>query len=147
MSVGLEGGRIQKKLRNFNAMTVEIPLTALSKLAGRADVRYISYDRKVTSTGHLEDTTGTTQARAYANVLGTSLDGTGITIAILDSGIATTHHAFRNSMGLSRVLTSVNFTSDPTAEGTYGHGTPVASIAAGQNHISASSYTGMRPNA
>src|SRR5207237_3599304 len=78
---------------------------------------------------------------------GTSLDGNGISIAILDSGIDVNHYSFRNSLGLSRVIVSRDFTGENRTDDPYGHGTHVASLAAGNGQVSNGAYTGVAPGA
>ncbi|WP_159029727.1 S8 family peptidase [Streptomyces marincola] len=64
-------------------------------------------------------------------------DGTGVTIAILDSGIDTTHP----DLDEGKVVAAANFSDDEGTEDRYGHGTHVASIAAGAR----GAYTGVAP--
>jgi subtilisin family serine protease len=75
------------------------------------------------------------------------LNGTGIGIAILDSGIYTSHHSLRSSTYQSRVVANVDFTGEGTTADLDGHGTHVASLAAGNSDISYGSYTGIAPAA
>ena len=56
-----------------------------------------------------------------------TLDGSGIGIAFIDSGIYTAHNAFKNSAGASRIVASQSFVPNLSATSeTYGHGTHVA---------------------
>ena len=57
------------------------------------------------------------------------LTGTGLTVAVLDSGIRTTHRALK-----SKVVYEINFTDSPSSEDIFGHGTQVAFVAAGGMH-------------
>jgi len=57
------------------------------------------------------------------------LTGQGVTIAILDSGIRKTHEALAG-----KVIYEANFTSFPTCDDLFNHGTGVAYIAAGGRH-------------
>ncbi|MDZ4230400.1 MAG: S8 family serine peptidase [Dehalococcoidales bacterium] len=57
------------------------------------------------------------------------LTGTGLTIAVLDSGIRKSHEALRN-----KVIYEANFTESPTPDDLFGHGTQVAFVAAGGMH-------------
>jgi serine protease AprX len=57
------------------------------------------------------------------------LTGTGLTVAVLDSGIRKTHHSLQN-----KILYEENFTESPSAEDVFGHGTQVAFIVAGGLH-------------
>jgi len=65
----------------------------------------------------------------------------------VDSGIDAGHVAFRNNLGISRVILSRDFTGENRTDDVYGHGTHVASLAAGNNQISNGAYTGIAPNA
>jgi subtilisin family serine protease len=75
-----------------------------------------------------------------------TIDGTGVTIAILDTGIDASHPDFFFSNGTSKIAGAVSFTGEPTTDG-FGHGTHVASIAAGTGAASAGQYTGVAPGA
>ena len=70
------------------------------------------------------------------------LDGTGVTVAILDSGIDATHPDFAG-----KIVANENFTTDPNADDVVGHGTHVASIIAGSGAKSGGKYKGVAPGA
>ena len=57
------------------------------------------------------------------------LTGTGLTVAVLDSGIRGTHQSLTG-----KVVHEDNFTDSPTAGDVFGHGTQVAYVAAGGLH-------------
>src|SRR5215216_335843 len=88
------GGSNIRKFRNFAVRVATLPAQAAVNLAGRSDVSYVSMNRDVQSMGHVSRTTGADQARTPIDPNGTALDGTGIGIAILDSGIDTGHSSF-----------------------------------------------------
>src|SRR5215204_4238987 len=140
------GGENIRKFKNFAVRVVTLPVSAAVALAGRNDVSYVSLNRDVIPMGHLSRTTGTDQVRNSGSS-GTSLDGTGIGIAILDSGIDTDHHSFLNRSNGVRVIYSEDFTGEDRTDDPYGHGTHVASLAAGNGRISNSEYVGVAPNA
>src|SRR5205085_749056 len=91
-------------------------------------------------------TTGADQIRS-ATTNNTVLDGSGIGIAILDSGIDTNHHSFLDRSNGVRVVYSEDFTGEGRTDDPYGHGTHVASLAAGNGRISNAQFTGIAPNA
>ena len=57
------------------------------------------------------------------------LTGTGLTVAVLDSGIRKSHESLRN-----KIIYEANYTSSPTADDIFGHGTQVAFVIAGGMH-------------
>jgi len=57
------------------------------------------------------------------------LTGTGLTVAVLDSGVRKTHQSLKG-----RVVYEANFTDSPSADDVFGHGTQVAFAAAGGMH-------------
>lgn len=57
------------------------------------------------------------------------LTGTGLTVAVLDSGIRKSHRSLQG-----KVVYEANFTDSPTASDVFGHGTQVAFVVAGGLH-------------
>src|SRR5258708_29018540 len=80
------------------------------------------------------------------------LDGSGIGIAVIDSGVYNHDDLQRADNSGSRIVYSESFVpGDASANDAYGHGTHVAGIIAGNGHDSQSGYsqqyTGLAPNA
>ena len=138
------GGFLKKGLGVINSVAARVPLSSIEELSKRDDVVYISPDRPVVRFGHLETTTGTAQARSLISPL--TLDGSNIGIAFLDSGIDGDHHSFEQTFG-SRIAANVHVSRFPNADDYSGHGTHVASVAVGNNHIGPGAYTGIAPDA
>ncbi|MER6914075.1 S8 family serine peptidase [Streptomyces sp. NPDC000594] len=69
-------------------------------------------------------------------------DGKGVTIAVLDSGVDDTHPDLA-----TQVVGAANFTSSPDTRDRHGHGTHIASIAAGTGARSGGKYQGVAPGA
>ncbi len=64
--------------------------------------------------------------RSYFNP---PLTGTGLTVAVLDSGVRKTHQSLR-----SKVIYEANYSGSPTPDDIFGHGTQVAYVIAGGIH-------------
>src|SRR6185503_12060584 len=139
------GGENIRKFKNFAVRVVTLPVSAAVALASRSDVSYVSLNRDVLPMGHLSSTSGADQIR-NTGTSGTTLDGTGVGIAIIDSGIDIDHRSFLNRSNEVRVVYSEDFTGEGRTDDPYGHGTHVASLAAGNGRISNREYAGIASN-
>ncbi|MFX4290831.1 S8 family serine peptidase [Streptomyces bohaiensis] len=106
-------------------------------LAAAPGITGVSLDRIVRSS--LD--TSTAQVGAPA-AWAEGLDGTGTSIAVLDTGIAADHGDFEDKVKLAE-----NFTDAADTDDVDGHGTHVASIAAGTGARSDGTYRGVAPGA
>src|SRR5688572_3390067 len=143
----LSGGSNIRKFKNFSLRVVTLPANAAVALATRNDVSYVSLNQDIRPMGHLSHTTGADQISSGGESNSSSLDGSGIGIAVIDSGIDTDHHSFLNRSNSVRVVYSEDFTGEGRTDDPYGHGTHVASLAAGNGRISNAQYIGIAPNA
>src|SRR5262252_9571233 len=141
------GGRNQRQFRNFHLRTVTIPARAALALAKRNDIAYVALNREVRTLGHVSATTGADAVRTWNCTNSLGYDGAGMGIAVLDSGIDTNHIAFNNPGNNARVIASQDFTGEGRTDDPYGHGTHVASLAAGNGRVSSAQYIGIAPNA
>ena len=127
-----DGGQVSQTfdLTAYLGAATRIRFAATGKVDGyfTADNIKISY---TSWQNQFLDTAGVTQAHAQG------LTGQGVSVAVIDSGVA--YHADLSN----RLLQPVGF-----AEGdSYGHGTHVAGILAGDGNLSGSLYKGVAPGA
>jgi serine protease AprX len=128
-SVGAHPGRHFGRL---NAYSAWVPASALGTLASGGNVRQISYDFIVRSSNDLNYVAvGADQAARTASPLGTSLDGSGVTVAVIDSGIANHPDIGNRQIAEVEVVGHEKGYADY-----YGHGTHVAGIIAGSGSAS-----------
>ena len=133
-------GRPGRRLPLLKAQVAEVPDKALETLAGVPGVRAISVDRAVQ--GVMERTGAATGASWVRDTLG--FDGTGIGVAVLDSGAAPAHFDLQDGR-IAHFADFVNF--QPNAYDDYGHGTHVAGIIAGSGYASGGARRGIAPGA
>jgi len=147
-----KGGKYKQTFKNFPARVVTMRGNDAINESTRTDVRYVSMVRKTWPMGHVSLTSGADQASVMAPA-GSTFDGTGIGIAVLDSGIDPNHVALSDAQSSSRMVVNQDFTGELDANGfpitsdLYGHGTHVANIAAGNGKVAQGSYVGIAPNA
>lgn len=142
------GGRMKFSLDRINAVAYRIPVKVLAWLENHPDVAYVSPDRlnKVASDDDIPAVMDDVARQQFG------LDGTGVGIAVIDSGVFN-HDDLQNANGTgSRIVYSESFIpGDSTTNDAYGHGTHVAGILAGNGRDSQSGYpvqyTGIASNA
>ena len=136
-SVAARHGR---HLPALNAQVALVSNAALSSLASRADVVSVTLDRRVQGT--LQRTSAAIGSIWVREELG--LDGSGVGVAIIDSGIADWH----DDLASDRVVHFADFiTHLPQPHDDYGHGTHVAGIIAGSGYDSGGARRGVAPGA
>jgi serine protease AprX len=138
------GGRLGRRLPSIASQVVVVPNIALRLLAANPLIERITLDRPVA--GAMERTAQTIGARAIRQNLG--LDGTGVGVAIIDSGVIGWHDDLADAGVGQRVDRFVDFVDGSTqAHDDYGHGTHVAGIIAGNGYDSDGARTGIAPGA
>src|SRR6185503_5209632 len=139
------GVRLRKDFKNLRTLSLSLPYSKLDELASFPELSYISSNEVVSTLGHVTSTTGTDSGRAAASAAGHGLiDGSGVGIAIVDSGIDANHAQF--SPSASRIVASVDFTGENRTDDPFGHGTFVAAAAAGGTGAG-DDYAGTAPGA
>jgi serine protease AprX len=122
----------------------------LARLAKDPNVAYITPDRPVSMTWGNEDYETAIEADAAAAQF--AFDGTGVGVAIIDSGVSD-HGDLHDASGGSRVVYSQSFVAgDTTTADKFGHGTHVAGLTGGTGVNSGTGngyqarYAGVAPN-
>ena len=98
-------GSVYYRFSSVNGLLVMLPAANVVSIARRSDVEVMSPNRPTVRTSSLvEATTGADAVRA----LPAGFDGTGVGIAVMDSGVMAAHKSFADAKGGSRVKKSVN---------------------------------------
>lgn len=146
------GAIIRSKFNSIRAVTMHVPASMVEELAKDPNVAYITPDRvqKMTANPATEQFVTAVEADVAASAF--AQDGTGIGVAVIDSGIAA-HADLNNASGTSRVVYSQSFVAgDTTTSDKYGHGTHVAGLIGGTGKSSgtangyAATFAGIAPN-
>src|SRR6202140_4244420 len=151
-SLKSHGGTVRMKHRHTKAVTLTIPANKLAQLAADPNVSYITPDRPVSMTWTLPTEQFVTAVESDMAAAQYALDGTGIGVAVIDSGISN-HPDLNDAYGNSRVVYSQSFVAgDSTTADLYGHGTHVAGLvggtgaSSGRAHGYPATYGGIAPN-
>ncbi len=131
-------GYVYRHLPLIDSVALRIPLKRLGELAALPFVRHLSADVSVSKTDAF--TVSSSVADLAAQQYSTSsftLNGAGVTVAVVDSGIRTLSDFADPKTGALRIKAKVNFADTITSNGdTCGHGSHVAGIVAGNGSLS-----------
>jgi serine protease AprX len=141
------GAHLNARLGLVKGMALTIPVSALPALAADPEVVSIHFDHPIKG---MDSTTN-----AVVNVSpawNAGYNGSGIGVAVIDSGINDTHPDLWNTnLTHSRVIYHEDFTGTATTNSSgakydlYGHGTHVAGIVGGNGYLSSGNYSGVAP--
>ena len=124
-------GYVNTSFVHINAVRMQLPSAFIPLIANLPMVAYVSPNRR--TKGTLDIATATLNANVAWNL---GYNGTGIGVAVIDSGIYT-HDDLKTASGTgSRVVYSQSFISGLDASDQYGHGTHVAGIIGSNGHDS-----------
>src|ERR1043165_9567852 len=139
------GVHVRAEMKTLSTVSLSLPFRKVPQLASFPEILHVSADQPVSALGHISNTTGAISGEAAVSAAGRGvINGTGLSIAIVDSGIDVNHAQFAAAGGGSRVVASVDFTGENRTDDPYGHGTFVAAAAAGGPGAGAE-YTGIVP--
>lgn len=130
------GGTLRHALHSVNGAAYSVPASALNELANDPNVTFISPDRPIRMTSVITGPQTPVLDYHHAAIQFPSslaLDGRGVGVAIIDSGIASVA-----DLPSSSIVYSQDFTSAPSSNATdlFGHGTHVAGLIAGNGQSS-----------
>jgi serine protease AprX len=142
------GAQLHRKLSVVRAASFFILASRLSALENNPDVAYITLDHPLKGADDYTDAAANVSAAWSAGY-----DGTGIGVAVIDSGVNDSHADLLDSTeSHSRVVYHQDFTGTATSNisgaqyDLYGHGTHVAGIIGGNGYLSAGRFAGVAPN-
>ncbi|MDP1805268.1 MAG: S8 family serine peptidase, partial [Acidimicrobiales bacterium] len=154
-AVAAAGGRITRHLPIINGLAASVPAQGITTLATAAGVRAITLDRQVNV--QAGDGSGSPNS-VYGKVVraddtqAQGVTGRGVTVAVLDTGIADVADLAGRVLPVTNDLTGattscVNLSGEPGCGDSYGHGTFIAGIIAGDGAASGGAYKGVAPGA
>lgn len=138
------GGEVTSRVELIDAVVAQLDPGEVTELEDTLGIASVTPDREVTlQQASFEGTpAGTMRASTGATDLhDDGIDGSGVGVALLDTGIAD-HPDLAG-----RVVASVDLTSENNYTDSYGHGTFLAGLIAGDGSSSGGRYTGMAPGA
>ncbi|HSI71760.1 MAG TPA: S8 family peptidase [Fimbriimonas sp.] len=130
------GGYVYRFLPALNCAAVNVPRRNLGSLMAMDAVKHVSLDRGVQK---LDDYT-VPASRAGWSWEKMGVDGSGVAVAVLDSGVKNVPDLKSSGLLGTRLLASINFSPDSlSSDDKCGHGTHVAGIIAGNGSKSSTS--------
>ena len=149
------GGKVEKLLPIVDGFSASIPASAIPSLSATLGIRSLSLDAKVR-------VQATTDSSALKSVYpkATNADdmwkagytGKGITVALIDTGIADVPDLSGRVLQVYNDITGtysscVNLSGESNCADSYGHGTFIAGVIAGNGASSAGAWKGVAPEA
>ena len=145
-AVAALGGRILQRLPIVDGFSATLPLSALEALRAVPGVRSVATNAPVQVQGRFGEASGVASA-VYTDVVGApaawsaGATGAGIGVAVIDTGINATGDL------AGKVAHAQDFTAERNNIDTYGHGTFVAGLIAGNGAGSGGEVQGVAPGA
>ena len=143
------GGSIENVYKAFPLISAKVPIENVSKIYFNSFSVDLMVDYKV----HIRLNESVPMIKppeewsSLETNWGTEINGSGIVIGILDTGIYEEHPDFYFPNGTSKIIYSVSFVPGEDPADGFGHGTHVAGIAAGTGRASNGRFRGVAPGA
>jgi len=144
------GATLTGQFTSFQGATYSVPLSAVGQLVSSdPTIAYISLDRPLAGASDYGDGA---QAISLDIARNQGFDGSGVGVAVIDSGITSNNDLRFAYSSNSRIVYSQNFVPGTTSTSdAYGHGTHVAGIIGGNGYNSTCSkcavtFLGVAPN-
>lgn len=128
----------RKEYSLIPAIALSVHPTEIDELAEMEEVAEVWYDEPV----HILLDSSTASIHVPPVWTELSIEGEGVTVCVLDTGIDVAHPDLAERLWLSADFTGTGSVADG-----YGHGTHIASIVAGSGQASAGRYRGVAPKA
>jgi serine protease AprX len=150
------GGRVTRDLPIVDGFAATVPVAALRALASTPGIRVLSLDRKTIVAG---GGSGESPNSVYPKVVRSKdvnqagVTGQGVTVAVVDTGIASVPDLagrivqVQNGGLFGGTSPCKNFSGESDCGDSYGHGTFIAGIIAGNGAASNGKWKGVAPNA
>ena len=139
------GGTVTHDLSIIGSFSARVSAEDLSSLLASPDVTKVWSDGHLHATGTEEYNKGQPnrvwQKAINLAAANRSADGTGVNVAVLDTGVAPVADLS------GRIVAAADFTSEGDGLDRYGHGTHMAGIIAGNGTTSKGNWTGVAPKA
>jgi serine protease AprX len=157
-AVRAAGGTVTREVQLINGLAVRLEAAAAASLGTVDGIRAVSLDAPVVKTGAVLDPSGLAssynQSIRADKAWQSGFTGRGIGVAVIDTGVRGDLADFRGDDGTSRVVASAVVNPAATdASDTYGHGTHIAGLIAGNGAQRtagdplAGRYAGVAPDA
>ena len=129
------GGKVKKNLDVINAVSVQIPENNMKNLKNDSNIKYIVNDTVFKASDEYSSSWGVQYIGSQA-VHDQNINGTGVKIAILDTGIDYNHPDLSSNYkgGYDFVFNDADPMDDSTGIAVNSHGTHAAGIIAAQNN-------------
>jgi len=140
-----DGGQVTRELPIVGGFSALVPAASLASLAESSAVTRVWADGKVRMSdvnyAKWDALAPNTMWRSYIKLPSVAWDGTGVNVALLDTGV------IQSPDLAGRIVDSVDFTAEHDNVDHFGHGTHMAGIIAGNGSLSNDKWAGVAPGA